>query len=151
MNQRTMGVAALAWMLCAATVVAQDDAGMVKVSRGGVLIERSGERLPAAVGSKVLTKDRVLTGPEGSVGIALRDNTMLSAGPNSVLDVNKFSFDSTTHAGTIDAGIKRGTLSVISGKIAKASPDGVVFSAPGMTLGVRGTEFLIDAGQPLEQ
>ena len=47
----------------------------------------------------------------------------------------------------IDATVKRGTLSVISGKIAKATPQAVKFSAPGMTLGVRGTSFIIDAGQ----
>jgi hypothetical protein len=76
----------------------------------------------------------------------LHDNTLLSAGPNSTVDLNKFAFDSTTHAGTIDATVKRGTLSVISGKIAKATPEAVRFSAPGMTLGVRGTSFVIDAG-----
>lgn len=141
-----LSVAMVSW-----AAVAEQEAGMVKVSKGSVMVERAGQRVPATVGSTILTMDRVLTGPGGSVGIALRDNTMLSAGPNSVLDINKFSFDSTTHAGTIDASIRRGTLSVISGKIAKATPEGIVFAAPGMTLGVRGTEFLIDAGQPAEQ
>jgi hypothetical protein len=37
-------------------------------------------------------------------------------------------------------------LSVISGKIAKANPDGMVVSTPNVTLGVRGTEFMVDAG-----
>ena len=35
---------------------------------------------------------------------------------------------------------------ISSGKIAKATPEAVRFSAPGMTLGVRGTSFVIDAG-----
>ncbi|MBP6851471.1 MAG: FecR domain-containing protein, partial [Rhodoferax sp.] len=89
----------------------------------------------------------VITGSDGSVGITLRDNTILSAGPNSTVDLTKFAFNSTTHAGAIDATVRRGTLSVTSGKIAKATPDAVSFSAPGMTLGVRGTTFIIDAGQ----
>jgi hypothetical protein len=75
---------------------------------------------------------------------------MLSAGPNSVLVLNKFTFNTTTHAGALDARVQRGTLSVISGKIAKANPDAVVFSTPDITLGVRGTEFIVDAGQPEE-
>jgi hypothetical protein len=79
------------------------------------------------------------------VGITLRDNTVLSAGPNSTLALEKFAFDPTTHAGAIDATLKRGTLSVISGKIAKASPDAVTFRTPTTTLGVRGTEFVIEA------
>ena len=123
------------------------DAGVVKSSKGNVALERSGQRVAATVGTRIMASDRIVTGADGSVGITLLDNTLLSAGPNSTIDLNKFAFDSTTHAGTIDASVKRGTLSVISGKIAKATPEAVSFSAPGMTLGVRGTSFLIDAGQ----
>lgn len=124
-----------------------DDAGVVKISKGSVVLERSGQKVAAAVGTRILSSDRIMTGADGSVGITLRDNTMLSAGPNSTVDLNKFAFNTTTHSGTIDVTVKRGTLSVISGKIAKATPEGVSFSAPGMQLGVRGTSFLIDAGQ----
>lgn len=126
---------------------ASDAAGIVKTSKGTVALERDGQRTALGVGTPILSRDRVVTGTDGSVGITLRDNTVLSAGPNSTVDLNKFAFNSTTHAGTIDASVKRGTLSVISGKIAKATPEAVSFSAPGMTLGVRGTSFLIDAGQ----
>ena len=126
---------------------AVDNAGTVKTSQGQVAIERAGKRQPASVGTQVFASDRVLTGADGSVGITLRDNTMLSAGPNSTVELHKFTFNSTTHAGTIDASVRRGTLSVTSGKIAKATPEAVSFSAPGMTLGVRGTTFIIDAGQ----
>lgn len=127
--------------------IARDEAGVVKVSKGEVLIERDQQKQAATVGTRIFSSDRVTTGADSAVGITLRDNTLLSAGPNSTIDLHKFSFDSTTHAGAIDASVKRGTLSVISGKIAKATPDGVKFSAPGMTLGVRGTSFIIDAGQ----
>lgn len=125
---------------------AADEAGVVKVSKGSAFLERAGQKLPATVGAKVFANDRILTGADGSVGITLRDLTLLSAGPNSMIDINKFSFDSTTHAGAIDAAVKRGTLSVVSGKIAKTSPDNVRFTTPGSTLGVRGTEFIVDAG-----
>lgn len=123
------------------------EAGVVKISKGSVAIERGGQKLGAPVGTQVFASDRVVTGADGSVGITLQDNTLLSAGPNSTVELNKFVFNSTTHGGAIDATVKRGTLSVISGKIAKASPETVSFSAPGMTLGVRGTSFIIDAGQ----
>ena len=131
-------------------VYAAEEAGVVKVSKGTANIERSGQKQAATVGAKVFASDRVVTGADGSVGITLRDNTMLSAGPNSTLELNKFAFDSTTHAGTIDASVKRGTLSVISGKIAKATPENIRYTTPTVTLGVRGTEFVIDAGQQEE-
>jgi hypothetical protein len=44
----------------------------------------------------------------------------------------------------MDTSLKRGTLSVVSGKIAKQSPESVRFSTPTTTLGVRGTEFVIE-------
>jgi hypothetical protein len=137
---------ATALSLASLLAAAGNEAGVVKISKGTVLVERDQQQLAARVGTRIFASDRVTTGADGAVGITLHDNTLLSAGPNSTVDLNKFSFDSTSHAGAIDATVKRGTLSVISGKIAKATPEAVRFSAPGMTLGVRGTRFVIDAG-----
>lgn len=147
MRMRTFATACAAALLLPVLAWSADVAGTVKVSKGQVMVKRNQQQLPAPVGTTIYSSDRVLTGADGSVGITLRDNTQLSAGPNSTLELDKFSFDSTTNAGVIDAKVRRGTLSVISGKIAKASPEAVRFSAPGMTLGVRGTRFVIDAGQ----
>ena len=137
-------------LLAGMTPALAESAGIIKTSRGVANIERNGQRLPANVGASVDARDRIVTGTDGAIGVTLRDNTMLSAGPNSVLDLNRFAFDSTTHDGAIDASVKRGTLAVISGKIAKANPDAVRFSTPSITVGVRGTEFVIEAGQGSE-
>ena len=137
-------------LLSGPSLVWAESAGTVKTIKGLARIERNGQKFPATVGAGIEASDRVTTGPDAAIGITLRDNTMLSAGPNSVLVLNKFTFNTTTHAGALDARVQRGTLSVISGKIAKANPDAVVFSTPDITLGVRGTEFIVDAGQPEE-
>lgn len=124
--------------------LAAPEAGTIKTVKGAVTLHRDGQTLTIAVGGKVFASDRVVTGVDGSVGITLRDNTLLSAGPNSVLSLDKFAFDPTTHAGAVDATLKRGTLAVISGKIARADPDSVRFNTPTTTLGVRGTEFVVE-------
>jgi hypothetical protein len=129
-----------------ADALAADAAGVVKTLKGTVQIERSAGNAGAAVGSEVYGSDRIVTGPESSVGITLRDSTQLSAGANTILDLNKFAFNTTTHDGVLDATVKRGSLAVISGKLAKANPDAVRFSTPTTTLGVRGTEFIIEVG-----
>ena len=126
--------------------LAAEPAGVVKTVKGQVAIERPGEAAAAVPGAKVRAGDRVVTGRDGQVGITLQDNTLLSAGPNSTLVLDDFAFDSTTHAGTIDASVKRGTVAVVSGKIAKQSPETVRFRTPNAILGVRGTSFVIDAG-----
>lgn len=125
---------------------AAEAAGMIKTLKGSAQIERDGKPIAAKVGTEVFAKDRVTTGPGSSVGITLKDNTQLAAGENAQLDLTKFSFDSSTHAGELNASVKRGALAVISGKVAKANPDAVRFNTGTVTLGVRGTEFIIEAG-----
>jgi len=85
-----------------------------------------------------------VTGADGSVGITLRDETLLAVGPNSNVWLEKYAFDPTSHEGTLNATVKKGTLGVISGKLSKQSPGAVQFRTPTSILGVRGTEFVID-------
>jgi len=131
----------------AASAEAAEDAGHIKVSNGIVQIERSGQRLPAPVGSVVQQGDLVITGADGSVGITFRDNSLLSVGPDSVLSIDRFVFDSTTHQGAFESSLKQGTLAVVSGKLAKQSPEAMKVKTPAAILGVRGTEFLVRTGQ----
>lgn len=137
-------IAGLVLLAATALAFAADEAGTVKTAKGSVTVERDGQKLAAAPGFRINATDRIVTGADSAVGITLRDNTLLSAGPNSVLSIEKFAFDPTTHAGAIDASLKRGTLGVISGKIAKADPEAVRFRTPNATLGVRGTEFVVE-------
>lgn len=124
-----------------------NDVGQIKTAKGAVHIERAGQKLPAAVGAKVRQADTVVTGADSSVGITFVDNSLLSAGPNSTLVIERYVFDSTTHAGAFDARLSRGTLAVVSGKIAKQSPDAMTVKTPAAILGVRGTEFVVRAEQ----
>lgn len=127
-------------LLPASSAMAQD-AGQIKVLNGSVSLERDGKILPVTIGTRVMQADTLKTGAGSSVGVTLLDNTLLSAGPNSVLVIERFAFNSTTHQGQLDAGLKRGTLSMVSGKLAKQSPDAVRVITPTTVLGARGTEF----------
>ena len=119
------------------------DIGQVKVSKGTVTIDRSGQSMPADTGTRLQTADVVKTGSDGSVGITMTDNSLLSAGPNSVLALDRYDFDSTTNQGKFDASLRRGTLAVVSGRLAKQSPDAMTLHTPSAILGVRGTEFVV--------
>lgn len=129
-------------------VIGAQEAGHIKVSRGAVQIERAGQTAPATVGAAVQTGDVVTTGTDGSVGITFLDNSLLSAGPNSVLAIDRFAFDSTTHQGAFESSLRKGTLAVVSGKLAKQSPEAMKVKTPAAVLGVRGTEFLVRTGDP---
>lgn len=139
-----VAVCALLLSLSGLSAHAADSAGMIKVAKGQVSIERDGKKLDAEVGSKIEVADRIRTGRDGSVGVTLRDNTLLSAGPNSLLIIDKFTFDNTTQDGNMSIHVRKGTLSVASGRIAKRTPESVDFHTPTSVLGVRGTEFVIE-------
>jgi hypothetical protein len=142
-----LGMFLLFGALVAMPVMAAD-AGRVKVSKGEVTIVRDGSRLPAAVGTPIQARDTVITGTDGSVGITFHDNSLLSAGPNSELTIERFVFDSTTHKGEFDTALKKGTLAVVSGKIVKQSPEAMRVKTPAAIMGVRGTEFVVKVDEP---
>ena len=89
---------ALAWALPAAA-----DIGQIKVAKGEVAVERDGQLLQALVGMRLAASDVLKTGPTGSVGVTMSDDTLLSAGPNSVLALDRYEFDATTSQGRLDA------------------------------------------------
>ncbi|MEM1112266.1 MAG: FecR domain-containing protein [Pseudomonadota bacterium] len=141
------GICAVIFSLWAVASMAGEAVGTIKTSRGEASIQREGASIPATVGTAVEVSDSIVTGANGIVGLTLRDNTRLTAGPNTTMALDQYSFDTTTHAGSMDTTVNRGSLAVISGDIAASNPDAVVFRTPTVTLGVRGTEFIIDTGE----
>jgi hypothetical protein len=137
---RCRDVLAMAFLSVMAAAAGAADIGQIKVA-----IERQGRALPAAVGTRLQTSDIIKTGADGSVGITMDDDSLLSAGPNSVLSLDQYAFDATTNQGRLDTSLNKGTLAVISGRIAKQSPDAMTVRTPTAILGVRGTEFVVSA------
>ena len=119
------------------------DAGEIKTASGTVHVERAGKKLLVKVGMQVQQADTVVTGADGAAGIVFTDNSRLSIGPNTVLGIDKYAFDTTTHAGQFDASLKKGTLAVISGKMVKQAPESMRVRTPSSIMGVRGTEFVV--------
>ena len=119
------------------------DIGQVKVAKGSVQVERAGQKQAATVGMGIQTSDVVLTGADGSAGITFTDNSLVSVGPNSVFSIDKYSFDTTTHAGEFEGSLKKGKLAAVSGKMVKQSPKSMKIRTPSAVMGVRGTEFVI--------
>jgi len=126
-----------------ATPACAADVGRIKVARGPVTVERAGATLPGAVGLRLQASDTIRTGDDASVGITMDDDSLLSAGPNTVLVLDRYAFDPTTNQGRLDAALNKGTLSVISGRIAKQSRDAMTVRTPTAILGVRGTTFAV--------
>jgi len=120
------------------------DAGIIKTVKGQVQIERADSSHAVKVGDFVRAGDRVNVKGEGSIGISLKDETLLSIGPNSTLVIDNFDYDPTTREGRVETSIVRGTLRFVTGLIGKLNPKGIKVMTPTATCGIRGTDFIVD-------
>ena len=125
------------------------DIGVVKVSRGAVSVERAGQKLPATVGMAVRASDVIVTGADGSAGITFTDNSLVSVGPGSSFAIEKYRFDSTTHAGEFEGSLRKGKLAAVSGKMVKQTPESMKIRTPSSVMAVRGTEFVVSVDEPV--
>lgn len=138
----------LAAALGLAMPVLAADIGLVKVARGSVHVERGGEKVPVAVGMAIRPADVLVTGADGAAGVTFSDNSLVSVGPDSVFAIDRYRFDSTTHAGEFEGNLRQGRLAAVSGKMVKQSPESMKIRTPSAIMGVRGTEFLVQVGEP---
>ncbi|WP_233101812.1 FecR family protein [Variovorax sp. IB41] len=130
--------------------VAELQAGFVKSVRGNVqLLSAAGTTRTAAAGDALGSVDRIVTGPDSSASVVLRDDTTLVVGPSSRMDLKEFHFDSTTRDGGLLVSLLRGSMRMITGLIGKTNPDAVRVETQTATIGIRGTDFIVQTdGQP---
>ncbi|MCI1003301.1 FecR domain-containing protein [Herbaspirillum sp. C9C3] len=136
------------WLLGQADASAQEStasqAGIVKVLQGDVHAERSGKSRPLAIGERLYAGDRVVTAAASSVGFTLRDDTLISLGPNSQFLLERFAYSDKTDEGNIAVRLTKGTLRYVSGLIGKRTPENQLLSTPTATIGIRGTDFIVE-------
>jgi len=146
MRQLTFG--ALVLLAGFAQAAAAADVGQIKNAKGGVVVVRGGQEIAATSGTVLQHADRIVTKADGSAGITFKDNSLLSLGPDSMLDIGKFSFDVKDQPDELEATLHRGTLSAVSGKIVARTPEAMRIKTPTTVLGVRGTEFFVKVTNP---
>ncbi len=127
-----------------ARIAPVDWAGVVKVAVGNVAAERRGQMVPLVVGDRVYALDKITTGKDSRAAITLRDDTLISCGASSQVVLKEFNFDAGTQSGGLVVNILRGVTAFVSGLIAKSSPQAMQVATPTATLGIRGTEFIVE-------
>ena len=133
-----LGVVALV-----ATSPAAAEIARIKQSSGSALVERNAQRLKAAPGLQLLAGDRLVTGKDGRMSLTFIDNTRFAVGPNSRVSVSEFQYDRTRQKGSFVTSVDRGSLAIVSGRIAKSDRDAMKVRTPNSLLGVRGTKFIV--------
>lgn len=115
----------------------------IKQSTGIAVVERGAQKLKAAPGLQLLAGDRLVTGKNSRMSLTFVDNTRFAVGPNSRVSVSQFQYDRTRQKGSFVTQVDRGSLAVVSGKIAKSDRDAMKVRTPNTLLGVRGTKFIV--------
>jgi len=132
-----------------ATPAGAEHAGIVKSVRGTVqLLGTDGTARPARAGDAVAPIDRIVTDADSAASLVLRDGTTMVVGPSSRLDLKQFHFDSTTRDGGLLVSLLRGSLRMVTGLIGKTQPDAVRIETQTATIGIRGTDFIVQADAP---
>lgn len=133
------GLVALLWASPALAEIAR-----IKQSSGAAHVERNARQLRPVPGLQLLPGDRLVTGKNGRMSLTFIDNTRFAVGPNSRISVSQFQYDRTRQKGSFVTQVDRGSLAVVSGRIAKSDRDAMKVRTPNTLLGVRGTKFIIE-------
>lgn len=128
----------------AALSAAQDEIiGEVKRVTGTAAITHDGNTAAAVIGSKVYRTAVLTTSKKSSLSFTLKDNTVFSMGSDSILSVESFVFVPIDKKLSLLAKISKGSASYTSGTIGRLAPEKVKIETPDMSIGIRGTYFLV--------
>jgi hypothetical protein len=132
-------------LLCAAPARAEqaERIGRVRTLEGGASILRNGTSVPAAIGGDIHRGDVIRTGKPGAVGIVLNDDTTISLGSGSELEMVDFAFAPKEGRFALVARMAKGTFAFVSGLIGKLAPSTTQLRLPDATIAMRGTKLLI--------
>jgi hypothetical protein len=128
--------------------------GRIKSAIGAATVLRGATPIPASVGQDLMSGDWLETGKDGRISLTFIDDTRFSVAPESRIALAKFEYDRTTEKGSFIAKVERGSIAVVSGRIAKTrcggqeaqagtSCGGMEVQTPKATLAVRGTRFIV--------
>ncbi|MGH2650694.1 MAG: FecR family protein [Actinomycetota bacterium] len=115
--------------------------GTVTIVRGAAFVRRAAHTQVAQQGQALRQGDILVTGADGRLGVTLRDDTRLSLGPETELQIDRFVFAPAQGNLALVLKIARGVAAYVSGRIAKLSPGSVHVETPVAIVGVRGTHF----------
>jgi hypothetical protein len=144
---RSFAIVAILFAATAGVAKADTQVAQVKTAAGQAEIVRNGGRAAAKIGDPLFEKDTIETGTDGSIGITFIDNTVMSSGPNSEIMLEDYKFNSSDYKGSMLTDVNKGTVSMISGDIARSSPGAMKVKTPTAILGVRGTRFVIQVNE----
>lgn len=137
------GLCALIFLQASCVLAQPVVAGFVKTISGKAEIKREAAILPATTGLQLLVGDTVITGGASTVGIMLEDDTLLSLGPSSTLNIDSFVFQPQNELFGMAIRLLKGSFAYMSGVIGHLAPEKVRIETPDAIIATHGTRFVV--------
>ncbi|WP_152057542.1 FecR family protein [Aliarcobacter butzleri] len=118
--------------------------GTVSLVEGKATILRNGQTLGANLGDKIENKDVISTQVNSKIKITFIDNTIVTIGKESSLNIEEYIFNTSTKEAKTELNVLKGAFHTITGEIGKVNPDKFKLKTKSASIGIRGTEFYGD-------
>lgn len=131
----------------AQTSMPESAAGRLIMASGTVLIKSpdAADATPGKAGDWLHPGQLISTGSDGRAQIRFSDGALVSLQPASKFRIDQYRFDRQEQRGFYS--LLEGTIRAISGRIGKRDSDDFRLDTPSATIGIRGTEFVVQQYQ----
>lgn len=117
--------------------------GKVVALRGDANILREEAQIKIKLGSEVEKSDAIVTKANAKLQLIFNDKTIITIGPNSNFKIEEYIYEKKKNKAQFS--MARGTFKTITGKIGKIAPNRFKIKTKSATIGIRGTQFLVNA------
>ncbi len=115
----------------------------IKSLKGQAFVLRGEQTLPVVTGMPLFEKDGLKTGTDSALSLIMLDDTTLTLGSESELELKEYLFDPKASNFSVILKMFKGTFIYLSGVIGKLAPDAIRLETPDTTIAVRGTRVMI--------
>lgn len=91
--------------------------------------------------SPVYEYDELKTGPRGRIQVLFSDNTIVSLGRKSTIEIAEYMWKPDEKTGAMKTKVKEGVFRVMGGAITKEAPRNFTTETPAATIGIRGSMY----------
>jgi hypothetical protein len=120
----------------------KEPVGSVVALRGDVsAMDESGTTRKISMKDPVYLQDTIRTGKTGRIQLLFSDNTIISLGGSSTLEVSQYLWDQKNRTGAMKTTVHEGVFRIMGGALTRHSPSTFKTDTPAGTIGVRGSMY----------
>ena len=128
------------FFLLSITALVYANIGNVGALKGSATVKRSSGTHDITNGMVLEVKDEISTSDKSRVQVILKDNTIVTIGPNSTFVFDAYKFG-TKDDSELKMYVDRGFFRSVTGMIGKMAPERFKVKTASATIGIRGTDF----------